>query len=269
MRLTSIALTCFALWPIPATAADLAAIDRAIAKEPVYHSKSPRYGLLVFGPEAAHRVWVVHDGGNLWVDRNGNGDLTEPGEKVACKDEIGRKPGESGYRFEIGDLTVGGKVRKDASVTLFPLHLLSAAGDFASAQAALKTDPSALTATVSVKVDSKRFKGDGSARVSFQAGFYDSHGFLLFAERPANAPIVHFDGPLQATLFDRLPTLRIGRETRLVLVVGTPGHGAGTLSMLAYADVIPETAHPRVEIVYPTAGDAPPAQEHYELKQRC
>lgn len=269
MRLTSIAFTCFALWPIPAPATDLVAVKRAIAREPVYESKTPRYCLLVFGPDAADRVWLVHDGDNLYVDRNGNGDLTEPGEKVACKDEIGRKPGESGYRFEIGDLAVGGKVHKDASVTLLPLHLLSAAADFAFAQAALKTDPSALTATVSVMVESKRFKGDGSGRVSFQAGFYDSHGVLLFAERPANAPIVHFDGPLQATLFGRPPTLRIGRESTLMLVVGTPGHGAGTLSMLAYADVIPETAHPRVEIVYPMAGDTPPAKEHYELKQRC
>ena len=40
----------------PLTAVDLTKIDRAIAKEPVYKSKSPRYCLLVFGPEAKTRV---------------------------------------------------------------------------------------------------------------------------------------------------------------------------------------------------------------------
>jgi hypothetical protein len=61
---------------------DLAKIGRTIAKEPVYKTR-PQYCLLVFGAEAAFRVWLVQDGENLYVDRNGNGDLTEPGERVA------------------------------------------------------------------------------------------------------------------------------------------------------------------------------------------
>jgi hypothetical protein len=65
------------------TAADLAKINRTIQKEPAY-ADQPRYCLLVFGPAAAHRVWLVQDGGTLYVDRNGNGGLTEPGEKVAA-----------------------------------------------------------------------------------------------------------------------------------------------------------------------------------------
>lgn len=60
-------------------ATDLAKIDRTIAKEPAYRTKTPKYGLLVFGPEGKDRVWLVHDGDVLYVDRNGNGDLTEPG----------------------------------------------------------------------------------------------------------------------------------------------------------------------------------------------
>jgi hypothetical protein len=67
-------------------AADLAKIDRTIRKEPAYHSK-PQYFLLVFGPEAKKRVWVVLDGEDFYVDRNGNGDLTEAGEH-------GKVPGE-------------------------------------------------------------------------------------------------------------------------------------------------------------------------------
>jgi len=65
----------------PASAVDLTKIDRTIAKEPVYKTK-PKYGLLVFGPEAKSRVWLVLDGDVLYVDKNGNGDLTEKDERI-------------------------------------------------------------------------------------------------------------------------------------------------------------------------------------------
>src|SRR5215831_902468 len=66
---------------VTAAAADLTKIDRTIAKEPVYQNK-PKYCLLVFGPDAKTRVWLVIDGDVLYVDRNGNGDLTEKGERL-------------------------------------------------------------------------------------------------------------------------------------------------------------------------------------------
>ena len=74
-------LVLLALWAAPASAADLSKVDRTIGKEPAYTTKTPRYCLLVFGPEAKARVWVVLDGETLYVDRNGNGDLTEPGKR--------------------------------------------------------------------------------------------------------------------------------------------------------------------------------------------
>jgi hypothetical protein len=64
---------------MPVPAADLAAIKREIAKEPKYQA-TPRYCLLVFGKEANTRICMVQDGNRLYVDRNGNGDLTDPGE---------------------------------------------------------------------------------------------------------------------------------------------------------------------------------------------
>src|SRR4051794_34850153 len=73
---------------------DLSQIDRSIGKEPVYATKTPKYCLFVFGPGGGTRVWVVLDGDTLYVDRNGNGDLTEPGEKV------GRSGG-----FALGNIT--------------------------------------------------------------------------------------------------------------------------------------------------------------------
>src|SRR5262245_16194099 len=68
----------------PASATDLAKVGRTIAKEPTYKSR-PQYCLLVLGAEAKFRVWLVQDGGALYVDRNGNGDLTEAGKATAWK----------------------------------------------------------------------------------------------------------------------------------------------------------------------------------------
>ncbi len=69
---------------------DLTKIDRRIKKEPHYTSKKPLYGLYVFGPEAETHVWVVldmstddlHQYDVLYFDRDSDGDLTEPGERI-------------------------------------------------------------------------------------------------------------------------------------------------------------------------------------------
>jgi len=64
-----------------AGAADLTKIDRKIAKEPSYARGEVRYCLAVMGPKAERRLWIVADEKNLYVDVNGNGDLTEPDER--------------------------------------------------------------------------------------------------------------------------------------------------------------------------------------------
>jgi hypothetical protein len=43
-------------------------VDRTLTIEPPYRS-SPRHCLLVFGPEATMRVWLVQDGDMLYVVR--------------------------------------------------------------------------------------------------------------------------------------------------------------------------------------------------------
>ena len=83
-----------ALAAAPAHAVDLATVERNIAKEPSYLS-AVQYCLLVFGPEAKERVWLALDGDVLYVDRNANGDLTEPGEKVKA---------ENRTTFQVGEL---------------------------------------------------------------------------------------------------------------------------------------------------------------------
>jgi hypothetical protein len=57
----SLLLCLLFLTPSLALAADLSKIDRTIKKEPKYKGK-PKYCLLVFGPEAKTRIWLVLDG---------------------------------------------------------------------------------------------------------------------------------------------------------------------------------------------------------------
>src|SRR5437763_6150403 len=57
-------LTCLATLVLSATfawASDTAKVNRSIAKEPVYQSKTPKYCLLTFGREGKTRVWLVFD----------------------------------------------------------------------------------------------------------------------------------------------------------------------------------------------------------------
>jgi hypothetical protein len=86
---------------------DLSKIDHRIAKEPTYKTTQPLYGLYVFGPEAKIRVWAIFDKSKpdapdydiLYFDRNTDGDLTAPEERIAGKVEA------EGVRFDIGSFT--------------------------------------------------------------------------------------------------------------------------------------------------------------------
>src|SRR5262249_36523001 len=79
------------------------------AKEPTYQN-GPRYALLVFGPKREQRVWMVLDGTTLYVDRNANGDLTEPGERLEPnnpKDGSNRFGGSGSHtHFDVFEFTV-------------------------------------------------------------------------------------------------------------------------------------------------------------------
>jgi hypothetical protein len=61
-------------------AIDLSKIDHTVRREPTYQHK-PRYCLLLFGPEAKTRVWLVLDGDVLYVDRTGQGDWIKANKK--------------------------------------------------------------------------------------------------------------------------------------------------------------------------------------------
>jgi hypothetical protein len=258
-------LVCLAAWSAALSAADLAKIERKIAKEPAYQGK-PKYCLLVFGPEAKTRVWLVQDGGTLYVDRNADGDLTGPGKKIQHDKEAATQ-GED--LFVVGDLREENLLHQGLRVYVRTLDRFADHDDIVAEH--LAKAPKARGYSVSLNVEMPEFRHEGTVRRVYQStdSFYDLHGFLKFADKPEEAPIIHFRGPWEATLYSR-QHLTIGRETDLDVGVGTPGLGPGTTLWTRHDDFVPEQGFLTAEVLYPPMrkGQAP-IRELYELKKRC
>jgi hypothetical protein len=251
-------------------ATDLAKIDRTIAKEPAYETKHRKYCLLVLGPEAKIRIWLVLDGHTLYVDRNGNGDLTEPGEKVVGKKTNENDADDGGHTFEIGDLHVGSRVYKGVTIIAMDLKGQGTLSQSPDGKAALRRDAKAFTYFVSMYVEMPGYVGKGEGgRVLQAVNTDDASGLLQFSDRPEEAPILHFGGSWQITL-SRPPVLRCGQEAEWFLGFGTPGLGKGTFAFVAYEGVVPARMFPKVDLVFESQKKGEPSiQAQYELKGRC
>lgn len=255
-----------------AWAADPPKVDRTLGKQPKFMGK-PTYAILAFGSEAQHRIWLIRDGDTLYVDRNGNGDLTEADEVVKRTAPKKGRETEEIRVFEIGTVTTGNQAHSGLVVYGSPLveYANGETGMLPPVKAALEKDKKAQAYLIRCEVEVPGMKGGGTGgRLEMAAGWLDLNGPLQFAEKPADAPVIHFGGPLEISFFGDLPKLRVGRSSEFVLVVGTPGVGAGTFAMLSYEDCIPKDAYPKAEITFAPkkAGDKPP-KELFELKERC
>jgi hypothetical protein len=271
--------------PLVADAADLARIDRTIKKEPVYLSKSPQYALLVFGRKAQTRVWVVldlvaepweKDGSKnaLYIDRDGDGDLTGPSEKVTCTmtkhaTDVSFSPQPSitySPHFDAGDL-----VERDG-----------------------KTKHTGLTIDVGSYIQRHR---SVSLMVKVNGRYEQFAGGMLlkFADRPQDAPIIHFNGPLTFRLametgilhvpihyddkpdpkwYDEHPpkyeehSLVRGESRVLIAQIGTPGLGRGTFAAVS-AGLPPSDLHPAAELELPSAPGEKVDRLKVPLDSRC
>jgi len=214
-------------------------IDRTVAKEPPYATKSPSYCLLLFGPQAKAKVWLVLDGDKLYVDRNGNGDLTEPGECFT------RAPGDDFFR--VPDLTIGvaGKKYSDLRVNWKPKG---------------NTPGSKSHLHVMVRVNE-----------------HDQYGVApANAGKPAKAPLLHFDGPLKlhVQIFQSEPLKRQehftrGKEHQLTVALVTKYPGVESVQVHAGKRVAADV-NPVAEIEFPgKAPGAKPTAIKTQLKHRC
>jgi hypothetical protein len=238
-------------------AVDLGKIDRFLRKEPTYESKEPQYCLLVFGPEAKTRVWVVLDGDILYLDRNANGDLTDSGERISAQ-EVYRNLEERPdvklmRRFELKCWKEGEEPILTCGPEIQWFYLL---------QVMPRADWH----------DQTWVKSQQERPFDFAVTTKTGHGqraMLHFATSPEDAPILHFDGPRRFALSDKFGAhhFRPGEPCDLAVELHTQGLNATVRTELFE---VPENVHPVAEIEFPPgrAGGAP-IRRRVELKQRC
>lgn len=233
-------------------------------KEPSYRNE-PRYALLVFGPQREERVWMVLDGTTLYVDGNGNGDLTEPDKRLDPNNPTDGSnrfgnPG-SHTHFDVFEFTV----RAGATGTSkFRLDHWIRAENF--------TPKSDFEKHRHAKWLEGRWETSTLWR---QEGLGQGQTPLLFMPKPADAQVCAFDGPL--TFVVKMPERQVlqrgeaGSDLAFhIAVIGRPHRGAEQqfYNTLATKEV-PEGAHLEVEIEYPAkAPQTPPLRRRFLLKQR-
>ncbi len=221
-----------ALLPLASPAADLAALRRPPVKEPRYESGSPRYCLLAFGPEAATRVWLVIDGRTLYADRNGNGDLTEPGERKKAL----TWGGPEGTLFEFGNLT--------------------------------RLNGKKVQVTIRDQADGADAVGVAVGGEPYQSAGRDSEGALHFAARPQDAPVIHVGGPPRFIAGGGPGVRHHTQGQSLSVRLGSRGLGRGTFALLAY-DSLPAALHPVAVIEFRRRAGGEPLTARVELAERC
>lgn len=226
----------------PASAVDLEKLDHPLRKEPAYQSKLPKYCLVVLGPKAETRVWLVLDGDVLYVDKNGNGDLTEAGEKIGIT-----TPNQDPANFGEVEITAGTGTKKP--------KLSAAAWNWLNRR---QNPQRQLEVTLSCTTE------DGTRFVAWG----DEKSPLKFGDRPADAPIVHFGGPLVMGLEIRGPLVRkSATEFELNMAVGCKGRGPGAFAAMIYTPV-PMDAYPKAVFEFPGPTPEPIKVETF-IKQRC
>jgi hypothetical protein len=225
-------LVCVLFWPAIA-AADMVSIDRTLRRQPQYASK-PQYCLLLFGPEAKTRVWLVAAGEEFYADTNGDGDLTEPGKRVYSvgnyRSLVFFDPCTRFFWFPVPEnvrVYIVGDVFDRATRQWFHLTVR-------------RLGPLD-TAVFEVIVD--------------QRGQFRQLGELAhFGDQPQNTPVLHFSGPLTIGLFTS-QLVRGAGPSQLDAWIGTesPVRTQGEPTYLVLDDWIPPYISPSGLVEFPSS----------------
>ncbi|MDR3637000.1 MAG: hypothetical protein P4L84_24565 [Isosphaeraceae bacterium] len=244
-------------------AVDLAHIDRSIAKEPRYAGR-PHYALIVFGSRAEHRSWLVMDGDEtLYFDRNGNGDLTDPEDRIAQDVEATRKihMAEGGTHSGMNVFPLG----TVAGVKL-NFHYWVRRRGVVPADERLR------------KIEQERQTNDWENGTLWRSAAKGSQAQnpVVLAARPADAQVTHLGGPLTFALkWGEDQTLRPWPQTTIFdVLIGTPAlpprnHHHRVFSPLTDME-IPGNIHPMAVVEYsPGAPGSGPVVRTVRLDLRC
>lgn len=221
---------------------DLAKCRSLLRKEPTYISKCPLYGLAAFGLKADKAIWLVLDKSKpdnknydvLFLDRNGDGDLTGPEERVLIGTD------NRFHVHEFKDPATGVKhgalnVRVDG-----------------------EDDP---TVMVSVRWRDKFRLGGGYPQDP-------AEGYLHFAKRPAEAPVLWVcgDEPFQLQRWYS-GKLTIGGNDDFKVFLGRRGLGQSVFCA-AQEHILPEKEWVKATLLYK---DSMGREKRLicELRERC
>lgn len=303
MRLLSFITCCAATLPMllpsasaqegpPATRddelpAELKSLPRKLDQEPRYVSKNPRYCMLVFGPKAETRIWLTLDLAydpllgkpgkteSLFADLNGNGKLTDDGEKipVTVKTVKRRSPitsfsNSEEYNLDLLQFKVVDVKSKDGK-TVYK-DLLVEVDWYVGGRA---------DRAVTVSVD---VPGHGRQSVGGDAFWFES--------TPAKSPVIWFDGALTMRMapsgLHHFPVDYTGKEPpppwhevfplvpglnmTLYAQAGTPGIGVEQTFNVMDIGEAPKYVHPIAEVVFSHLDPKqPPIKVEVSLNKRC
>jgi hypothetical protein len=245
----SLGLCLAALMPVGATARDtvlpdLGKVNRRIKKEPAYTSEQPLYALYVFGPQAGTRVWAVLDKSRpdaphydvLYFDRNADGDLTAPDERI--EGDVN----DDETIFDIGTFTDGANGQTHTGMSIRRRE-----GDDSITM----------------------FRMKWCDKVAVRGGYAPMPGpYTQFAPTPAEAPVLWpgADGPFSFQ-FWTIDTLHVGAAEHVRVFLGHQGHGQNTFC------AVPDTFLPRdvpviATLIYHDKDDKE-RRARSELRERC
>lgn len=218
------------LLAVTASAAPAGEERSAPVEEPAYASKRPLYALVTMGAQEARRFWIVVDGADAYVGRDGDGRIRTPGERTTLD-------GSGTHVSEIDGCDESG-----------------AAGRY--------------RLRFSVEEDAKKrscLKSVSVTRVDEIQDYRCTAGRIPLGERADLAPRIPIHGPLRFVLMDHWTgstacrTLsRAGGPHEFSILVATPVQG---IDVEAY--VYPHLYRlqgedlPRVAIAFESAGPAP------------
>jgi hypothetical protein len=244
-------------------AIDLAQIDRSIVKEPPYVGR-PHYALIVVGPRAEHRSWLVMDGDEtLYFDRNGNRDLTDPEDHIRLDAEATEKmhtaeeSNLSGMNvFDLGTVS-GVALRFDYWVRK---------KGFVPADERLR------------KFIEEREANDWENGTLWRLAVKGSQAQnpVLLSARPVDAQILHLAGPLTFALkWGELQALQTWPVTTVFDVhIGTSALPPKNYNYRMFSPLtefeIPRDVHPRAKFEFPPKSPgSDPVVRTVELDLRC
>lgn len=246
--MTIVLLLCHALqsWPVsaeerhpiaPSAKSALDTVERKLVKEPKYNSP-PKYGLIALGANAKAKVWMVEDGKTLYIDKNGNGDLTDDGPPVDPTNVRDLGKGHWDFDYVLDAITPADGSRH----TEFCLRRWN----------------------YGQKEDSYGLSLGVYGQMPMYAGWFGT----FWAASPQTVPIIHFGDPLEPRIMRRKEFVMGERSARLSVGFMNNGLGEGATSRLSI-DALPKTLVPKLQIDWPVAAGSPPLRTSHLLKERC